>query len=133
VNNRTPTKFEVEQSKLKGIYNFCAMGVQWGNPGAGWGYTFFESPVRLGKTGYQFEPPLGVLGLGSSVNWSCQLVLKDTHDFTLPLDKVMQAKRAEAIAQYCAACPIVYLSADGEVLEHYVDPVKLSVKKLYER
>lgn len=132
MNNRVPTKFEVEQSKLKGIHQFCAMGVQWGNPGSGWGYTFFESPVKIDRVGLRYVPPVNAQEM-TVQDWSGLLDVKDEHMFTLPLDKVMTAKRQEAIEQYCKACPIVYLSADGEVLEHYVDPVKLSVKELYER
>lgn len=132
MNNRVPTKFEVEQSKLKGIYNFCVMGVQWGNPGSGWGYTFFESPVKITRAGLRFIPPVNAQEM-TVKDWTGLLDIKDEHKFTLPLDKVMQAKRAEAIEKYCAACPIVYISVNGEVKEFYVDPVKLSVKELYER
>ncbi len=130
MNNRVPTKFEVEQSKLKGIYNFCAMGVQWGNPGAGWGYTFLESPVKITRAGLRFIPPVNAQEM-TVKDWTGLLDIKDEHKFTLPLDKVMAAKRQEAIEQYCKVSPVVYIDDDGSVCEHYVDPVKLSVKDLF--
>lgn len=120
MNNRPPTPFEHRTSVLKGIYNFCAIGVQWGYPGQGWGYTFFDSPIKITTEGIVSMDPL----------WTGRLIDRDEDKFKRPLNNILVQSRAQAIKAYCESCPIVYTDAKGIVREFFVDPNDLTVQEI---